>query len=956
MSSVNENITTWPGWKIYRLLGEGSYGKVYEIHRIEDNNIFRAALKVIQIPKNADEVNRLIEEGMNDEDIYSYFECRVADIKAEYTLMAKLRSCPNIVIYDDHMVIHNPGAIGWTILIKMELLIPFRQYVAKHGLSETLVIKTGIEICKALEACHAQNIIHRDIKPGNMFINEYENIKLGDFSIAVHIDDSPKPLERIGTYPYMAPEVYYGNPIDYTLDIYSLGMVLYRMMNHNLGPFENTLKTAKSVQENQARRFRGEPLPYPKNGSMQLKNIVMRALQFDPAQRFQSAIEMRKALESIAASSEIFTEKGTSFSITEENSTLIPLVSQCGSPISSGLNYFSDYNTGINQDTEVHQNSLFQENDTYTVFLQPTFEEAPVVPISPDFQHIEQLPPPAECSIQHEVRQSSYRRYRKRKKKKGGQYKTFVIEVIGIVTILFLLALKLRLAPLPIPALPIPAVSPKRILAIVLLIPLSSALVIHLLQPKKSAVSSSKDLQEYDVFISFKHSASGSDFETPDCKMAEELYKALTIANFKVFFSKITLPEKGRSDFKTELENALKNSSVLIAVATSIDNLNSEWVSWETHSFYNYLTSRKHTYRAQEMYCYLSRNVNKSDLPDIFANRTCFQDQTDAVTQIANRLKKPLHALTGKELLEYNIERVWDKIRPGIKLSNGRYNLAKQLKKRKYYSLFAAFDDKLKRDCIIKIINRYAIPENVVDPEVELLKELDSCISGIPFVYDFDDSSPDMSYSVMTFVPGRSLEEIHKSGQTIIEKDIILWTIRLSEIIDQLHNSNEAVVHCNVKPSNIFLGPNQKVSLINYSCAYRLQGKTELNKYRAHSTKCAAPELLKSGSPIDGRADIYSIGYVMLYMLIGKKPLSNNRVINPEKYGVSPELSSVICKCMALRPEDRYTDCSSLIDDLHKIQYRQYTVLKDMPQRIDLSFVNVHSNDSISDRNRDVFR
>lgn len=70
--------------------------------------------------------------------------CRVTAIKAELTIIAKLRSCLNIVIYEDHMVINNSDAMEWTILIKRELLKPFRYYVAKLGLSETLVKKPAL--------------------------------------------------------------------------------------------------------------------------------------------------------------------------------------------------------------------------------------------------------------------------------------------------------------------------------------------------------------------------------------------------------------------------------------------------------------------------------------------------------------------------------------------------------------------------------------------------------------------------------------------------------------------------------------------------------------------------------------------------------------------------------------------------------------------------------------------
>lgn len=300
MDSNLQNLT-WPGWQIVRLIGEGAYGKVYEIQRVEDDNVFKAALKVIRIPKNDSEIKNLQEEGMDEESIHTYYESIVKDIRAEYALMAKLRGCPNIVYYDDHMIMEDKDTLGWDILIKMELLRPLSSYVKTVGLSESFVKKCGIELCKALEACQAQNIIHRDIKPGNMFINDYDNIKLGDFGIARTLDRTSTMLTRTGTYPYMAPEIFHGNKAGFSADLYSVGMVLYRYLNNNVGPFETSTKnrTTKSIQEAQDRRFAGEPLPYPKYGSRQLKDIVMRATAYDPARRFRSPREMRHALEQL---------------------------------------------------------------------------------------------------------------------------------------------------------------------------------------------------------------------------------------------------------------------------------------------------------------------------------------------------------------------------------------------------------------------------------------------------------------------------------------------------------------------------------------------------------------------------------------------------------------------------------------------------------------------------------
>ena len=934
MSPEIENIPTWPGWEIIKLLGVGFYGKVYEIRRIDDNNIFRAALKVIQVPKNAEEIRTLKEKGMDDKNIHSYFEHELIRFKSEYKLLAKLRGCPNIVIYDDHMIIANPDKLGWTILIKMELLKPFRDYLEENSISDTLVSKSGIELCKALEACHAHNIFHRNINLGNMFINEYGNIKLGGFSIAVRQEDLSKSNERIGTFPYIAPEVYQGKPIDCTADIYSVGMVMYRMLNGIINPLNETNILPGPNTETKDQNIFDEPLPYPENGSRQLKKIIMRALQFDPTQRFQSAIEMRLALESITDSAEAINEDATfdERTTSEKSYTFCPF---CDSSIPKGIFFCPVCGKKIIKTTQTPTASFkVANNDT----LFPTCEMGSA---------------PYKSNFSHKPKESQFIDSHKELNTQTPQFSSEVRMRISYVpfAICSMIAICLLLATIPLlgqyssSASSASSFIPKRTTALILFLAVGTVVTISALRKKSFSKSTFNDTQVHDVFISFKHSEPGSDFETQDCKMAEELYNSLTTAGLDVFFSKISLPEKGRSNFKVELEKALYNSSVLIVVATSIANLNSEWVAWETKTFYNILTSNKKNLIAKEMYCYLTSNVNKKNLPDIFTNRICFQNQADAVTHITNRLNKPLPMRTKEELHANDINRVWSELHRGIVLSNGRYNLIKAVKQRKYYILFSAFDNKLDKNCFIKIINRYTVSTNFIDPEIALLRELNSCISGIPFVYDFDDSSPDVSYSVMTSVPGTSLEEKHNTGQTFVEKDIILWTIRLSEIIEQLHNSSEAIVHCNVKPSNVYVGPNSKISLINYSCAYRMRVKTELNKYRAVSQTYVAPELLNNDEPIDGRADIFSIGYIMLYMLTEKNLILEGSIIRPEEHGISPELSSVICKCMAFLPDSRYPDCSSLIDDLRKIQQGTYIIPEDAPKMVDLSFEISHESD-----------
>ena len=290
------------GWNITRLLGEGSYGKVFEIERSEFGQTYRAALKVITVPQSSAEVRSVISEGMSVSQAEAYFHGIVEELMHEFSIMFKLKGTANIVSCEDLRVLEHPDGIGWDILIRMELLHPLLPYVYQHPMARRDIIRLGIDICKALELCQRYNIIHRDIKPENIFISDNRDYKLGDFGIARTIERTTSGLSKKGTYSYMAPEVYAGREYGFSVDTYSLGLVLYRMLNKNRGPFlpqPPEAITFSSREQALARRMSGEPLPRPFYGEGRLGEIVLKACAFDPKDRYSSPQQLRQELEAI---------------------------------------------------------------------------------------------------------------------------------------------------------------------------------------------------------------------------------------------------------------------------------------------------------------------------------------------------------------------------------------------------------------------------------------------------------------------------------------------------------------------------------------------------------------------------------------------------------------------------------------------------------------------------------
>ena len=293
-------------WYITKQLGAGSYGKVFEIQRTDalDGTVYRGALKAITIPSSPEELQSVLDEdGLDRQGASSYFRETVVALNREIALMNKVKGHSNIVSYEDHDVIEHTDGIGWDILIRMELLTPISQYFKQFDtIPRQAVLRLGIDLCRALEVCEKYSIIHRDIKPANIFISDTGDFKLGDFGVARTASASTGASTFAGTVNYMAPEVFRREKYTASVDTYSLGLVMYQLLNANRMPFYPPYPqplTALAKERAHDRRLAGEPLPDPVNASGPLADILRKACAPAPADRFASPTEMRLALEAV---------------------------------------------------------------------------------------------------------------------------------------------------------------------------------------------------------------------------------------------------------------------------------------------------------------------------------------------------------------------------------------------------------------------------------------------------------------------------------------------------------------------------------------------------------------------------------------------------------------------------------------------------------------------------------
>lgn len=295
-------VSVWPEWELIEKIGEGSFGKVYKAKRTERGRSFYSAIKIISIPASKGELDSVRSEMNNEQSTRGYFRNLVEDCIQEIYTMEHFCGNSHVVSFEDFKVVEYLDEIGWDISIRMEYLTSFMDYCTGKELTEKEVIKLGCDLAMALIYCRKLNIIHRDVKPENIFVSRFGDFKLGDFGIAREQAHTMSNMSKKGTYSYMAPEIYKGEKYDSSIDIYSLGIVLYKLMNQNRLPFlslDKQLITYRDKETALARRMAGEKMPVPVNASAAFSHIILKACAYEPGKRYRKPEDMLRDLEKL---------------------------------------------------------------------------------------------------------------------------------------------------------------------------------------------------------------------------------------------------------------------------------------------------------------------------------------------------------------------------------------------------------------------------------------------------------------------------------------------------------------------------------------------------------------------------------------------------------------------------------------------------------------------------------
>ena len=278
MALLPENAMLGP-YRIAALVGEGGMGAVY---RARDTRLGRdVAIKV------------LTNVALNDRD-------RVARFAQEARTTGMLNH-PNL------LTVYDVGQAGDTPYLVSELLEGenLRERLSRGPIPPRKAVEIALGIAQGLVAAHEKGVVHRDLKPDNIYLTREGRVKILDFGIAklslssaessnVFSSESTEPGKVMGTVGYMSPEQVRGDPVDQRSDIFSFGAILYEMLAGKLAfKRESAVETMNAILKEDAADLT-DSVP---NIAPPLERLVRRCLEKDREHRFQSARDLAFNME-----------------------------------------------------------------------------------------------------------------------------------------------------------------------------------------------------------------------------------------------------------------------------------------------------------------------------------------------------------------------------------------------------------------------------------------------------------------------------------------------------------------------------------------------------------------------------------------------------------------------------------------------------------------------------------
>lgn len=293
MAEINLNTKLMEEMQLAETLSCRSGISVYTVKNEKTGQLY--VLKHISIPENQSQVDALILTGAaaDPEAAQAYYEQVVTDYRNELDTLETLAAGNCIAGFRSYDINPKEDGVGFDIYLLADYRTTLEHRLASGDITQSDAVNLSIDLCNSLIELRNAGLIHRDVKPANIYLNAQGHFMLGDLGIA-QIDGlkyCSMPERMISTYS--APELFelMAN-VNTTIDLYSVGLILYRLYNGGHAPFEDERTSAKGADK---LRITGQELPAPMFADYEVAEILHKACAFKPEDRYQTPEEMKQA-------------------------------------------------------------------------------------------------------------------------------------------------------------------------------------------------------------------------------------------------------------------------------------------------------------------------------------------------------------------------------------------------------------------------------------------------------------------------------------------------------------------------------------------------------------------------------------------------------------------------------------------------------------------------------------
>ncbi|MBQ8029266.1 MAG: protein kinase [Clostridia bacterium] len=284
-------------WNTEKCIGTGTDGRVYTLVSVDENQKkTRSVLKTIRVNSNRSESKGFNPLGeIEKDDKSAYVDEIIENIKRNIKTIQTSDGGKRFVKYEDVEVRETSDGKGKIILIRLEEMRSLSDLLNEFSFTLEETIRLGIEICKSLIRCRDFGYIYPNLKPENILFDAKGVCKLGDFGSFSLLEPSKTSVAYKRTQHYMAPEYLKNDSINCTSDTYSLGLILYMLINRGRLPFteqypqEVTLNGLNRSKEN---RCLGMSFPEPATQAPMLMKVISKACAFKETDRYLTPKQM----------------------------------------------------------------------------------------------------------------------------------------------------------------------------------------------------------------------------------------------------------------------------------------------------------------------------------------------------------------------------------------------------------------------------------------------------------------------------------------------------------------------------------------------------------------------------------------------------------------------------------------------------------------------------------------